>query len=73
MCFNLLVYASCKLLFFEIESSFCQDAAGVDSTFSTSTLFLLMMTLYPEVQRKAQEEIDRVVGQDRLPTLEEYA
>ena len=25
------------------------------------------MVLHPEVQRKAQEEIDRVVGTDRLP------
>lgn len=27
------------------------------------------MTLYPEVQRKAQEEINRVLGCDRLPTV----
>ena len=25
------------------------------------------MSLYPEVQRKVQEELDRVVGPDRLP------
>lgn len=29
------------------------------------------MTLYPEVQRKAQQEIDVVIGNDRLPTLED--
>jgi cytochrome P450 len=27
------------------------------------------MVLYPDVQRKAQEEIDRVIGNDRLPTV----
>ena len=29
------------------------------------------MILHPEVQQKAQEEIDRVVGHDRLPTFED--
>jgi len=29
------------------------------------------MTLYPEVQRKAQEEIDGVVGTDRLPSFQD--
>lgn len=29
------------------------------------------MTLYPEIQKRAQEEIETVVGQDRLPTLED--
>ena len=30
-------------------------------------MFLLMM-LHPAARKKAQEEIDRVVGSDRLPT-----
>jgi cytochrome P450 len=31
------------------------------------------MTLYPEVQRKAREEIDRVVGHNRLPNYNDRA
>lgn len=31
--------------------------------------FVLAMMQFPEVQRRAQEEIDRVVGTDRLPTF----
>ena len=33
--------------------------------------FLLAMTAHPEVQKKCQAEIDRVVGNDRLPNLED--
>ena len=30
------------------------------------------MSLYPDVQRKAQEELDRVVGPNRLPDFSDY-
>lgn len=30
------------------------------------------MSIYPEVQKKAQEELDRVVGPDRLPEFDDY-
>ncbi|KAH8978634.1 cytochrome P450 [Lactarius akahatsu] len=40
---------------------------GTDTTVSALETFILAMTLYPEVQRKAQTEIDRVVGNSRLP------
>jgi len=43
------------------------------STQSTSTLliFLLAMVLHPEVQAKAQADIDRIVGKDRLPDFDD--
>lgn len=31
------------------------------------------MILFPDVQHKAQEELDRVIGSDRLPTLDDLA
>ena len=31
------------------------------------------MARYPDIQKKAQEEIDRVVGHDRLPTMRDQA
>jgi len=44
-------------------------SGGADTTVSTMYTFFLAMTLFPEAQKKAQEEIDAVVGTDRLPTL----
>lgn len=33
--------------------------------------FVMAMVLYPDVQKKAQQEIDDVVGSDRLPEHED--
>ncbi|EMD36555.1 hypothetical protein CERSUDRAFT_95844 [Gelatoporia subvermispora B] len=41
--------------------------AGADTTYSTMQTFFLAMILYPDVQRKAQEQLDSVVGSGRLP------
>ncbi|KAM0321851.1 hypothetical protein ACHAQA_009856 [Verticillium albo-atrum] len=46
-------------------------AAAADTTVITLTAFTLAMIQFPHVQRKAQEEIDRVIGTGRLPTLED--
>jgi len=45
--------------------------AGADTTTSTLKTFLLAMVLNPEVQKKAQEEIDRVIGNARLPNFDD--
>ncbi|KAH0839032.1 O-methylsterigmatocystin oxidoreductase [Fonsecaea pedrosoi] len=50
-------------------SSFSLYAGGADTTVSSMACFVLAMTLNPEVQRKAQAEIDAVVGSSRLPTF----
>ncbi|KAL2813599.1 cytochrome P450 [Aspergillus granulosus] len=43
--------------------------AAADTTVISLTTWTLAMLLFPDVQRKAQEEIDRVIGTGRLPTL----
>ncbi|KAJ7176867.1 cytochrome P450 [Mycena filopes] len=44
---------------------------GSDTTSYYLQSFVLALTAYPEVQKKAQQEMDRVVGQDRMPSLED--
>ncbi|KLO13999.1 cytochrome P450 [Schizopora paradoxa] len=44
-------------------------SGGADTTPSSISSFILAMTLYPDVQAKAQEEVDRVTGCNRLPSF----
>ncbi|KAF9522935.1 cytochrome P450 [Crepidotus variabilis] len=44
-------------------------SGGADTTVSIEYGFFLAMVLFPEVQKKAQAEIDAVVGNDRLPSF----
>ncbi|KDR76700.1 hypothetical protein GALMADRAFT_139595 [Galerina marginata CBS 339.88] len=44
---------------------------GVETTASIMQWFSALIPAYPEIQAKAHEELDRVVGRDRLPTVED--
>ncbi|KAG5735110.1 O-methylsterigmatocystin oxidoreductase, partial [Termitomyces sp. T112] len=41
--------------------------AGAETTWATLSVFFLAMVLHPECQKRAQQEIDSVVGPGRLP------
>ncbi|XP_785753.4 cytochrome P450 2U1 [Strongylocentrotus purpuratus] len=66
-----------------IESSFdetnlhvlCGDLFGASTETTNASLkwSILYMMIHPEVQTKVQEELDRVVGRDRLPELDDRA
>ncbi|KAI0772523.1 cytochrome P450 [Trametes elegans] len=43
--------------------------AGMETTMTAIRYFLLLMELHPEVAAKARQEIDAVVGPNRLPTF----
>lgn len=45
--------------------------AGSDTTSSTLYAFVQAMMLYPDIQKKLQEDIDRVVGDTRMPQMED--
>jgi len=44
-------------------------AGSVDTTSATIGTFIRAMVLHPEVQEHAQQEIESVIGHDRLPTF----
>src|SRR6185437_10165397 len=49
----------------DAHSSGGQTAVGV------LAWWMMAMILFPETQRRAHEELDRVVGRDRLPTFDD--
>jgi len=44
-------------------------SGGADTSVGALSTFYLAMSLFPDAQRQAHEEIDRVIGENRLPTL----
>ncbi|EMD37513.1 hypothetical protein CERSUDRAFT_50154 [Gelatoporia subvermispora B] len=47
-------------------------AAAADTILSTLRTFILAMVLNPEAQKRAQRELDNVVGPGRLPDLSDF-
>ncbi|KAE8339945.1 hypothetical protein BDV24DRAFT_134773 [Aspergillus arachidicola] len=47
--------------------------AGVGIITATLRLFIMACVLHPEAVKAAQDELDRVVGSDRLPTLNDLS
>ncbi|KAK0452037.1 cytochrome P450 [Desarmillaria tabescens] len=54
--------------------SWCSSAlyaGGADTTVSIMLSFIALMMQYPDVQKGAQDEIDSVLGDDRLPNIDD--
>ena len=55
----------------EALSKICYRLADALQTATTLRCFVLAMILYPNVMRKAQDELDTVVGRDRAPAFDD--
>ncbi|THV08021.1 cytochrome P450 [Dendrothele bispora CBS 962.96] len=55
-------------LAYSVSSPF---GAGIETTAGTLVVFILAMLHYPSVMKKAQTELDSVVGHERLPEYED--
>lgn len=61
----------CIVLFF-LPKILIAYVAFSKKTVSPAQFFFLAMSMFPEVQKKAQAEIDAVVGHERLPNFSDY-
>lgn len=58
----------------ELDLKFASSSmfgAGAETTAVIIQTFFLLMAMYPEIQKRAQDEVDSVVGRDRLPTFQD--
>ncbi|KAJ3507528.1 hypothetical protein NMY22_g16902 [Coprinellus aureogranulatus] len=57
----------------ELGKHVCATAyiAGADTSVASATAFILAMATHPNVQKKAQAEIDTVIGSNRLPLIKD--
>ncbi|KAJ2912965.1 hypothetical protein MD484_g7455, partial [Candolleomyces efflorescens] len=55
----------------DVALNMCATAylAGKDTTINSATALLYALSHYPDVQARAQAEVDEVVGSDRLPCV----
>ena len=44
----------------------------ISQTVSALSTFFLAMTLHPAVQKRAQQEIDEIIGRNRLPNIDDF-
>jgi len=49
----------------------CCSTSELLQTSASLMVFILAMVMYPDVQKRAQAEIDSVIGLDQLPTFED--
>lgn len=45
--------------------------AGADTTSKYLASFVLCIASHPKIQRRAQKDIDQVIGSDRVPSIED--
>ncbi|KIK93558.1 hypothetical protein PAXRUDRAFT_144832 [Paxillus rubicundulus Ve08.2h10] len=60
-----------ELIMWAATNIYLGTSTSLTRVVSAIYAFFLAMTIYPEVQRKAQAELDAVVGTERLPRLED--
>ncbi|KAF5346112.1 hypothetical protein D9758_009956 [Tetrapyrgos nigripes] len=64
-----------KMAISDVESAWLAGTlyqAGHDTTHSTIAWFIFAAVHFPEIQVKAQQELDKVVGRSRLPSFADF-